>query len=291
MLSTSSTACSTTALDGTQPIAGVLPMSVIGAIGEQAFAGRLLDFLSETCGAEHFAAFLFDQGRPNELLSSSLDGTDTAHRQTNLYLNGQHWRRDPTMIEARKAMSDGGSGLYRMNVQGLPHNELRDLIYGSKQICERVLMVGKTEHATIGLSLLRSHSRGAFSNAELDGLTKAAATLLTLVDRHARFSFPRFDLSISLTSLGEIEEAIAAAPESFPRREAEVCARILYGVATAGIASDLGIGEETVMTYRKRIYQRLAIGSQRELLVWYLRQWSQARGCLASSASGQSLVH
>lgn len=28
-------------------------------------------------------------------------------------------------------------------------------------------------------------------------------------------------------------------------------------------------------TYRKRAYQRLAIGSERELLTWYLARWSR----------------
>nr|ART90100.1 hypothetical protein [uncultured bacterium] len=33
--------------------------------------------------------------------------------------------------------------------------------------------------------------------------------------------------------------------------------------------------EETVKTYRKRAYQRLAIGSERELLTWYLARWNR----------------
>ena len=32
-----------------------------------------------------------------------------------------------------------------------------------------------------------------------------------------------------------------------------------------------------LMTYRKRAYQRLGIGSQRELLMWYLTLWSDYR--------------
>jgi DNA-binding CsgD family transcriptional regulator len=54
-----------------------------------------------------------------------------------------------------------------------------------------------------------------------------------------------------------------------------VCARVLYGLSSTAIALDLDVGEETVKTYRKRAYQRLAIGSERELLNWYLAQWSR----------------
>src|SRR5690606_16731246 len=64
----------------------------------------------------------------------------------------------------------------------------------------------------------------------------------------------------------------------FPKREVEVCARILHGMSSIGIALDLGVSEETVRTYRKRSYQRLQIASERELLVWYLDLWSTWRG-------------
>jgi DNA-binding CsgD family transcriptional regulator len=41
-----------------------------------------------------------------------------------------------------------------------------------------------------------------------------------------------------------------------------------------GIALDLNVGEETVKTYKNRAYQKLGIGSQRELLMWYLSLWN-----------------
>ncbi len=85
------------------------------------------------------------------------------------------------------------------------------------------------------------------------------------------------DASFGLSVLAEIESCIEATSE-LPRREAEVCARILYGLSSVGISLDLSVTEETVKTYRKRAYQRLVIGSERELLTWYLACWSRWRG-------------
>jgi DNA-binding NarL/FixJ family response regulator len=73
--------------------------------------------------------------------------------------------------------------------------------------------------------------------------------------------------------LGDIEECITGTM-LLPRREAQVCSRILYGLSSAGIALHLDVSEQTVKTYRKRAYERLGIGSERELLTWYLRRWS-----------------
>jgi DNA-binding CsgD family transcriptional regulator len=50
-----------------------------------------------------------------------------------------------------------------------------------------------------------------------------------------------------------------------PRRELDVLARILIGMTTEGIALDLRISENTVLTYRKRAYGRLNVSSQAEL--------------------------
>ena len=87
----------------------------------------------------------------------------------------------------------------------------------------------------------------------------------------------RPNVAQALTALDEIENCIVAT-SALPRREAEVSARILYGLSSVGIALDLSVSEETVKTYRKRAYQRLAIGSERELLTWYLARWSRWRG-------------
>jgi len=90
----------------------------------------------------------------------------------------------------------------------------------------------------------------------------------------------RLNPALALENLEEIEHCLRAM-SALPRREAEVSARILYGLSTPGIALDLAVGEESVKTYRKRTYLRLQIGSERELLHWYLRLWAQWRnqGC------------
>lgn len=49
-------------------------------------------------------------------------------------------------------------------------------------------------------------------------------------------------------------------------------------MSTTGIALDLDIRVETVMTYRKRSYRRLGIATQRELLLWYIKLWTHVGG-------------
>jgi DNA-binding CsgD family transcriptional regulator len=48
-------------------------------------------------------------------------------------------------------------------------------------------------------------------------------------------------------------------------REIDVCARALLGMTAEGTALDLDIKKSSVVTYRKRSYERLGISSQHEL--------------------------
>jgi DNA-binding CsgD family transcriptional regulator len=97
---------------------------------------------------------------------------------------------------------------------------------------------------------------------------------LSILGKHASALWQRGLLLESLSSLEAIERCVATAPSALPRREAQVCSRILYGISSLGISLELGVSEETVMTYRKRVYHRLGIATQRELLMWYVSLWS-----------------
>ena len=122
---------------------------------------------------------------------------------------------------------------------------------------------------------MRSSDSAVFSDDAVANLEALASPLLSIVGKHTSAVWQRRLLLGSLKSLDEIEQAVAAAPPFLPRREAQVCSRILYGISSLGIALELGVSEETVVTYRKRAYHRLGIGTQRELLMWYVSFWSE----------------
>jgi len=48
-------------------------------------------------------------------------------------------------------------------------------------------------------------------------------------------------------------------------REREVCERILLGYTSVGIGLDLNIAQSSVVTYRRRAYEKLVISTQNEL--------------------------
>ncbi|MCF8710397.1 helix-turn-helix transcriptional regulator, partial [Rhizorhapis sp. SPR117] len=232
-----------------------------------------LSFLHRATGAAHYTAFQFGDAAPRRILGLSLDGSDTSIRQSTLYTSGGFWREDPMIIEARSGPSLCQTTLLRMDINKLPSGEFRDVLYGRVNICERLMICGGSPDRKLGLSILRPAGEGCLPGRELRRLSRVASALLSLVAKHDRITCHVGGAATTLTSLVEIERSIASSPEALSRREAQVCARILYGVSGIGIALDLGISEQTVMTYRKRAYARLGIGCQRELLLWYLALW------------------
>lgn len=251
--------------------------SLVEAIGEKGFPNQLMGFLNALCQAEHCSIFLLEPDNPSQVASISLDGTDVAYRQTLVYIKRACWKRDPTFMEAQRRAGEQTPTVLRLDISTLGDRELRDRIYGQAHIRDRLFLCGTLHNGIgLGLSILRSNRCGMFSSLEVAAVRTHARALLALIAKHVEYCDQRSSFAMALTSLKEIEECIAGTTEQFPRREAQVCARMLYGLTSAGIALDLGIGEETVMTYRKRAYQRLKIGSYRELLLWYLEAWSRS---------------
>lgn len=252
----------------------LLPRMIL-SLGRPNFGFDLMEVLAAICGASHCAFALLSEQRSLPYCAISRDGTDTAYRQFSLYLSGSYWRSDPMMTQAIRSVEATSVTMQYARVEDLVDFADRDQLYGATHIGERILFCGRHEGGLTILSALRTQEQGDISRDEMTRLTSYAQALMALVRRHAELIEEKSDPSAALTSLPVIEATLRSADVQLSRREIEVCARILFGISTAGIALDLGIGEETVMTYRKRAYRRLRISCQRELLIWYLRLWDE----------------
>ncbi|WP_261530275.1 helix-turn-helix transcriptional regulator [Burkholderia multivorans] len=243
--------------------------SLIGAIGSAAFPERAGASLRALCGAELAFIFRIVDARPVEFVSIGCDGSDRVEHVRNTYLGGRWWQFDDEINELGSSSGDA-CRLLKTDFKLSAPPRLRQTLYGQLNIRDRVLMCGRAGGDPLVLGITRSEQLGPFETRQVDALGERAATLLSIVARHYDLTMRARRLPGLLTDLAEIERQVALSGERLTARETEVCARYLYGLPTAGIAADLGIGTETVVTYRKRLYERLSIGSHRELLLWYL---------------------
>jgi DNA-binding CsgD family transcriptional regulator len=243
------------------------------ATGTPQFGATLLNHLHDACGADYCAVFQLGGNAPSELVTGSHDGSETAHTRVGQYLQRQYWEKDPAMVHAQTQLPQNQTLLMRVDVNDFEDADVRETIW--PRIRDRVVIAGRSRHAAYSMSILRE-GRGGFSDTEIERVAASAELLISLLAKHADLSVPVADMTGVISSLPNIEACIAAL-SPLTRREGEVCARILYGLTTAGIALDLGVGAETVKTFRKLAYRRLNIGSERELLQWYLGLQSRWR--------------
>lgn len=251
--------------------------ALIGAIGESSFARDVLSFAHQLCGASHTSVFHVRCGATASIASmapASIDGSNTAHLIADRYLAREAWRHDPALREARARLRDDHGLMLHNDLSSDWGSQQSENVYGNGMIADRLLIYGKCDDDIVGVGFLRTARTGCFSAGDIERMGNILEPLLAISKKHVAMTESRVDASEALTSMDEIVASIDRSPVHFPRREAEVCARIIHGVGTAGIAAELGISEETVLTYRKRIYSRLEIATQRELLIWHLRGWS-----------------
>lgn len=262
---------------------------LVDAIGHDRFGPALATYLHTLCGADHFAAFRLGNDELREVAACCVEPARTARDRVESYVKQGLWKHDPAMTEAQRCVQQATPTLIHVDFSDQGYTSLRPQVY--PHVRDRVLLCGRAASGAFGLSVLRADPHSPFGDDNLRRLGDAADLLVAVLGKHAESCESRPNVARALTALPDIEACIVDLG-ALPRREAEVCARILYGLSSVGIALDLSVSEETVKTYRKRAYQRLNIGSERELLTWYLARWShwtQQRTGGASRVAGAAL--
>ncbi len=238
---------------------------VIEVIGGEGFPERMLSFLGTVADADHCAIYQLMGLRLDEIGAAGDQGAPTRQRA------------ETVRYEIRRQLNQVCSSDCHVDVSYFHGLEVTGSENAPDRDRQSIMISGKKADAAYCVRILRSAGRDGSSDAGIERIRDLAQILISLTARHAGLVEKKPNLTPALCSLQEIQDCISAAT-TLSRREAEVCARVLYGMTSYGIALDLGIGKESVMTYRKRAYARLGIGSQRELLMWYLARWSEIRG-------------
>lgn len=249
----------------------------IEALGTPRFHGAFREYLLAVSGANYFAFYHAAGDTFYDVSAGGGSQGEIACRQAKLYADGGFWRHDPALAMLWETQPDGHPVVSSMRIDHIEHSEMRNRIYRPYLVCDRIVISARLPHSAVAISLMRTERRGPFSADDVATIDSAADGIVALAMKHVALENMEAKPLAALTSLSTIKACLAKATPALARREAEVCAGVLYGMTSMGIALELGISEESAMTYRKRSYSRLKIGSQRELLLWYLDQWSRHR--------------
>jgi DNA-binding CsgD family transcriptional regulator len=242
---------------------------LVETVATPQFQKEVLRVAHNTIGSAHVTAFSTgDDGIPQIILAVDRSSNSLAHSASNLYVN-RFWEQDPLN---RKRLSD--TDLSQGIVAWMPTNEFKQIPYrrncyshdgwhsGGMHLVERLSIIRRRNAKTIRVDFYRPREANGYTEREVRRVASHADLLVALMTRHGLGSLPPQKINSRLA----YEQVIRRIAPNLPRREVEVCAGIVFGLSSEAIAAILGIGINTVLTYRKRAYARLQISSHNELL-------------------------
>jgi DNA-binding CsgD family transcriptional regulator len=256
--------------------------SAIDALGTDLFSNKAMQALDQSAGVEHFSAFRLDGSGVHLVVAGSIFNEGTAQTMGAIYAQPEYCRRDPTIQMVMRGRDGDNPILLRIDPAAIGDEILREQIYLSQGVCDRVFASGSRDGRVYGLSVLRTRDRGNFSSENIDSIRSIADTWLSLIAKHENLAGLNRGADPGAMMLGPvsgIEARLNGLMPSLTPRETQVCARILRGMSTPGIAVDLGVREDSVATYRKRAYRRLAIGTRFELIQRFIGDPGRGTHC------------
>jgi DNA-binding CsgD family transcriptional regulator len=233
----------------------------ISALGREAFASELLAALNRCVPVDHVCLMrVVDRAQPPVLESASWGtGTHVAEVQ-DVYLNGLY-RFDPNM----NLPSPSGVEFRHLRREAIGDEDYRENCFVRAELLERLTVAASDEGQLVLLNLYRFGTSAPFAVGELAAMEGLSRFLAALAIKHVGA------LGMLLRSRERGDRIAALATRLHARdgrltsRERDVLSRVMLGMTSDGIALDLGIGLNTVLTYRKRAYARLGVSSQVEL--------------------------
>lgn len=236
---------------------------VVTTLGGAEFGAALLASLNTLTPVDHCALIRFEPNQGARLLASaSRNGLALASAVQQDYLR-EFQQVDPN----RRLFGLVGAGqaqTSRLPREQVPNSRYRSRCYDGPGLVDRFSVVAPASDAWVCLNLFRSRASGAFNPSDGQALHQRAALLAALSIKHAGLSHP--DAARTRAQrIAELEARLQARHPKLSGRERQVLVRIVTGLSSAGIALDLGLQLNSVLTYRKRAYARLAISSQNEL--------------------------
>lgn len=205
--------------------------------------------------------YLFESSGPDESQLRYCSYEPGIEELLPLYL--QRYRRsDPYNDACRAVPRPSGFALLRLGSQDAMPAGFRRHFFEETGIVERLSVVHRGEESWRVMNVSKHCSFGRFSETEISSIVALASVMLPMLSLNTarKNGSPTPHLTVE-----QYEARFARRFTQLTRRECQVCARAAMGMTVEGTALDLGIGKTSVLTYRKRAYQRLRISSPYEL--------------------------
>jgi DNA-binding CsgD family transcriptional regulator len=252
------------------------------AIGEDSFGAVLVQTARAVGDVDHVMIFAFS-GRlaPRLVVSAGAIGGAVATRAAAAYAE-ELYLQDPNHADIRR-QSEGPARWFEFNEGREYDEEFSRQFLQPCDISDLLAFVVRQSSVTYYVVFARTGGRN-FASAQRWLLNQVGEVIAAHVCKH--FSYMH---ALKGENQFLINRVLDNAPDfaAITPRERLVCAGILTGHTSESIAMNLAISINSVLTYRKRLYEKLGISSQNELfarVITAMMELSRREGDAAPAA-------
>ena len=250
-------------------------MAVLGSNHRHAVAEQLLRLVGAHVPLAQCTIFSFEQpNRPRIVAMGDRSRTSALPRIAQAYVT-RFFRLDPALavvpgVQAVAGLNDWDAvdspvTLHRQRPQDITHPEYRQVCYELPQVAERLALLARYEgRFWMSVNFYRGVEHGPFDDAGVAIIQALAPTIQHAVRLHHTGHALQQDLS------GLMLARAARRNPSLTQRDHDVLASLLKGQPTEAMAESLGLTVSSAQTYVKRLYRKLGLSGQRELLAWLM---------------------
>jgi DNA-binding CsgD family transcriptional regulator len=235
---------------------------LIDAIGRAGFEAAFLRFVHELMPSDHFVAQVYDAGNVMRGMLAASRGESEAARRNCLALRERYRRGELRPIKPVK-------GVGRQTWEEVADPRIRRDAYERFGILDRLTASCSFGGGFIVWSLYRDRRSGYYADEDRERLAAMADVLSAALARHAATG------PLSINCNDEVSHSLAATSGArLSRREQQVYRGLTAGKTSEAMARDFGIGLATVLTYRRRLYRKFGVTTQRDLIARVLKDAS-----------------
>lgn len=223
---------------------------LVDAIGTTRLGDVILGLAKAVTGVDEMFSFWVGAASTPVPLASAGDRGSSRVRAS-LYATGFH-RLDPLLPAIRDRQCDTSIVAASIDVDDLGPSDYRRDCFERPGLRQKVVYFQCEDDRRYVLAFYRTRESRRIAVDDLAGL---AELVLPMLRRHGEL----LGEDAGLTLVERLERRIARSYPLLTGREREVCARTIAGMTAEATALSLGIGETSVVTYRRRACQRYAV--------------------------------
>lgn len=236
-----------------------LPMAAcIEAIGYERFYPRFFNLMAHIAKIEQYMVFEFssDWETARCRLAHNVHRPDLGLQLASLYIDGSY-QNDPLLQRlAEEAAQNPTKPACELLLRKTLSPVYRRRFFSVPDLTEKFAIAANDEESKrlFYINFYRSGNNSMFSDKEIHRLEQSSALISALLLRHFREERQGRGVHKHLLAAGLSE------------REAQICELVVAGHAAKTIARKLNLAESSIITYRKRAYQKLGVHRKTDLV-------------------------